>query len=231
MKKLLLAAVMGIALSSYVKAQNASTVIRTEPQVSDIFEVLKTMNINMFCFDLSAYLNDIYTVKLYIDEYEDGKKVKEAGSSQLGKNIESLNDLREEIRDGFRKLKQVPEGKDEWDNIKELSLYITKPNDSTAMFTINIPGVLKTNKRVQLHPVSEQKLYLYDSRPFKFNEATQKDSINIPLVMYGSYWVDTKYNVIRMCGEKEIDPEMKAKILQNLPHYFVVGLELRKETN
>lgn len=239
MKKILSIALGILAFISPMQAQNAvtvdkevskdvPTVIKVEPQLDDIYEVLKALNINMYRFDLSKYLNEVYDVKLYVDEYEDGKRIKEVGSSRLGKNIKSLKELPEEMRDDFRKIKNVPEGKDEWDNIKEMSVYITKPNDSTAMFTINIPGVLKTNKRVQLRPVGEEKVYLYDPRPFKFNPAGKTDSINIPLIMYGSYWFDARYNVIRMCGEREIDPEMKAEILGKVPHYYVVGLELNK---
>lgn len=239
MKKILSIALGILAFISPMQAQNAvtvdkevskdvPTVIKVEPQLDDIYEVLKALNINMYRFDLSKYLNEVYDVKLYVDEYEDGKRIKEVGSSRLGKNIKSLKEFPEEMRDDFRKIKNVPEGKDEWDNIKEMSVYITKPNDSTAMFTINIPGVLKTNKRVQLRPVGEEKVYLYDPRPFKFNPAGKTDSINIPLLMYGSYWFDARYNVIRMCGEREIDPEMKAEILGKVPHYYVVGLELNK---
>lgn len=239
MKKILSIALGMLAFISPMKAQNdttvnkevskdAPTVIKVDPQLDDIYEVLKALNINMYRFDLSKYLNEIYDVKLYVDEYEDGKRIKEVGSSRLGKNIKSLKELPEEMRDDFRKIKNVPEGKDEWDNIKEMSVYITKPNDSTAMFTINIPSVLKTNKRVQLRPVGEEKMYLYDPRPFKFNPASETESINIPLIMYGSYWFDARYNVIRMCGEREIDPEMKAEILDKIPHYYVVGIELNK---
>lgn len=239
MKKILSIALRMLTFISPMQAQNAvtvdkevskdvPTVIKVEPQLDDIYEVLKALNINMYRFDLSKYLNEVYDVKLYVDEYEDGKRIKEVGSSRLGKNIKSLKEFPEEMRDDFRKIKNVPEGKDEWDNIKEMSVYITKPNDSTAMFTINIPGVLKTNKRVQLRPVGEEKVYLYDPRPFKFNPASETESINIPLIMYGSYWFDARYNVIRMCGEREIDPEMKAEILDKIPHYYVVGLELNK---
>lgn len=235
MKKFLSMTLGILAFISPIKAQNEPavvedelTVVKVEPQLSDIHEVLKVLNINMYRFDLSKYLNEVYNVRLYVDEYENGKRTKEVGSLRLGRNIESLNKVPEKERDNFRKIKNVPEGKNEWDNIKELSLYISKPNDSTAMFTTNIPDVFKISKRVQLHPVGDKKLYLYDPRPFKFNPANRTDSINIPLVMYGSWWFDAKSNVIRMCGEKEIDPEMKAEILGKVPHYFVVGLELKK---
>lgn len=229
MKKLLLATVVCVAACfSSIKAQEDPKVIKTEPQLSDIYEVLETMNIHLFRFDLSEYLQDVYSVKLYIDEYENGKWVKEAGSSHFGKNRESLNNVPENVREDFRKYKKIPEGKDEWDNIKELAVYITKRNDSTAVLSINIPDGMKTGKPMKLHPIGEEKLYLYAPRPFKFNATPQQDTVNIPLIMYGSYWVDTKYNVIRMCGEKEIDPEMKAEILQNIPHYFVVGIKLEK---
>lgn len=55
------------------------------------------------------------------------------------------------------------------------------------------------------------------------------DSLNIPLVLYGSGWVDEQYGFMRFCGEREIDGNDKTgMILSNVPHYYVVGVELHK---
>lgn len=228
MKKFALTLFVCIAFSFLTKAQEGPKIIKSEPQLSDIYNVLDAINIKIFRFDLSEFLNDTYTVTLYVNEYENGKQIKQVGSSNLGMNIESLNNVPEDMREAFRKLKQVAEGKQEWDNIKEMSLYISKVNDSTTTFTVNIPDVMRLNQRVKLHPVGEPKRFLYNARPFKYQAADKNDSISIPLIMYGSYWLDTKNNVIRQCGESEIDPEMKAEILTHIPHYFVVGLQLQK---
>lgn len=210
------------------QAQDSSQIVRLEPQVDNLYEVLEDMGIYIYRFDLSTFLNNLYTVYFYVDEYDKEKKTQRIATTKLDKNIRSLNELPEEVRDKVRKLKNISNDQYEWDNIKEIAFYISKKNDSIATFKVRIPGVSAVKKRVNLRPVGESKEYLYAPRPFKTTAIPSGDHMTIPLIMYGSYWLDTKHNIIRMCGEKEIDPQMKAEILQNMPHYFVVGVELEK---
>ena len=42
-------------------------------------------------------------------------------------------------------------------------------------------------------------------------------------------WLDERYNIIRFCGEKEIDPELSSEILKHLPHYYILGLKYEKK--
>lgn len=187
------------------------------------------MDIYLFRFDLKDFLNQTYTVNAYIDEYQKGQEPKRIRTLKLGKNIASLNDVPEEHRKAFREIKQVPEGKNEWDNIKEMSVYIRKSNDSTAVFTLNIPDVLRTNQSLKLRPIEKYNSYVYYPRPFQFKPVKTEEKLTIPCILYASAWLDTQYNFIRFCGEKEIDPEMKANILLYVPHYYVLGLEFQKE--
>lgn len=229
MRKYTLATFICIFFAVVAHAQEEGPrVVKKEPQMSDIYGVLDALHINLFRFDLSAFLTDVYNVNLYIDEYEKGKEPRRKRTVRLGKNIESLDEVPEEHRAAFRELKKVPEGKNEWNNITDISIYLTKPNDSTAMFTINVPDVMRTNQKVNLHSVGEHKMYFYNARPFTFKAMEEKDSLNIPFLLYGSGWVDERYGIIRFCGEREIDPDMKAEILSNIPYYYIVGIELKK---
>ena len=230
MRKYTLATLLCVFLAVVANAQEEGPkVVKTEPEMADIYGVLEALNINLFRFDLSAFLTDVYSVNLYIDEYEKGKEPKRDRTIRLGKNIKSLEEIPEKHREAFRELKKVPEGQNEWNNIKDVSIYVTKPNDSTAMFTINIPDVMRTNQKVKLHAVGKSKTYFYNVRPFTFKAVEKKDSLNIPLLLYGSGWVDERYDIIRFCGEREIDPDMKAEILANLPYHYIIGVELKKE--
>ena len=209
-------------------SQEPRKVVSVDPQMSDIYNVLNLLDIKMFRFDLTSFLSEKYSVNLYMDEYKNNQKIKRVRVMNLGENIKSLDEIPEEHREYFRKSKQVPEGKNEWNNIKEMSLYIRKKNDSIAILTIDIPDVMRMNQQMTLYPVSEFKTYFYEARPFVYNEMDGKEELNIPLVMYGSGWYDTKYKVVRFCGETKIDTDMKADILSNIPHHYVVGLELKK---
>ena len=216
---------------STVSSQEASKVVKVEPQLSDICNILELMDINLFRFDLNSFLNHKYTMSIYIDEYVNNKKIKRHSRIKLGSNIMSLNDMPADKRDDFRKAMLVPEGENEWDNIKELSVYIRSTNDSSAIITIDIPNNMRVNKYVKLHTVGEYKRNFYNIRPFSFQEIKddEKDNIEIPFILYGSGWLDTKYNIIRFCGEREIDPELNAEILKNIPHHYILGLQLQKD--
>ena len=114
---LCLCVVAGIANAQEKKPQ----VIQSEPQLEDIYNVLEAMDIHMFRFELKEFLNKVYTVTVYMDEYENGKSPKQVHNIRLGKNIQSLNAVPEEHRQAFREIKHIPEGKNEWENIKEMS--------------------------------------------------------------------------------------------------------------
>lgn len=228
MKKMLVATLICASCVSTAISQESRKVVNAEPQLSDIYNVLNIMNINIFRFDLNSFLNKKYTMSVYVDEYENNRKTKRVHTKNVGHNIKSLADIPEEMRDDFRKLKQVPEGKNEWDNIKELSVYVRKTNDSTAVFTIDIPGAMRMGLPAKLRPIGEFKTYFYQTRPFTFKQVGEEKNLEIPLILYGSGWQDPKYNVIRFCGENEIDPDMKSEILTDLPHHYIIGIELKE---
>lgn len=103
---LCLCVVAGIADAQEKKSQ----VIQSEPQLEDIYNVLEAMDIHMFRFELKEFLNKVYTVTAYMDEYENGKSPKQVHNIRLGKNIQSLNAVPEEHRQAFREIKHIPEG-------------------------------------------------------------------------------------------------------------------------
>lgn len=228
MKKLTAAALICIFCAPLAMSQESHKVVKVEPQLSDIYNILNLMDINLFRFDLNSFLDKKYTVSVYVDEYEDNKKTQRLSTFNLGDNMISLDKVPEEYRDTFRILKQVPEGKNEWDNIKELSIYIRKTNDSTSVFTMDVPDATRMSQPVKLRPVGELKTYFYQTIPFTFKKVNEEDNLEIPLLLYGSGWQDTEHNVIRFCGENEISPDMKAEILTDIPHHYILGIELKR---
>ena len=76
-------------------------------------------------------------------------------------------------------------------------------------------------------PNSDKLSYSYESRPFvvdKFEEGKF-----IPLVFFGSYWIDEKYGFLRFCGANEIGADMGKEYIESTPHYFVIGVEINKK--
>lgn len=230
--KFIITALLCLSLTGIANAQEkAPQVKQTEPQLEDIYNVLEAMDIHLFRFDLKSFLNNVYKVSIYLDEYQKGESPKRVRNIALGDNIRFIDAVPEEHRQAFREAKQIPEGKNEWEALKELSLYIRKSNDSTAVCTINVPDAMRGGMPLKLKPVEKYNRYAYYPRPFKLQTVKETEHFNVPLLLYGSAWLDKKHDIIRFCGESEIDPEMKAEILQYLPHYYVIGIEFKLKGN
>lgn len=232
-KNKLITTLLCLLLTGIADAQEkAPQVIKTEPQLEDIYNVLTAMNIHIYRFDVKEFLDRVYTVNAYVDEYEKDKSPKRIHNIRLGKNIKSLDEIPEKHRQAFREIKHVPEGKNEWEEIKELAVYLRRTNDSTSVCTINIPEVIMAGaSRLHLKPIEKYNSYVYYPRPFKFQPIIETNHFKIPLILYGSAWLDEKYDIIRFCGEREIDQEMNAEILEKLPHYYIIGLEFKSDEN
>lgn len=226
MKKLLVTILCLIGCILTTQAQESRKIVSVEPQYSDILNVFHLLDIDVCRFDLSAFSNEKYAISLYIDEYENNQKKDRIQVRNLGNNIESLDKFPPEQRGEFRKMKQIPEGENEWIRIKYLSVYLRKITDSTTTITIDVPDVMQANSSVKNRPLGEYKRNFYQLRPFTLAEVGEGDLLTIPLLLYGSGWVDGP--IIRFCGEREIDPGMKADILTKIPHHYVLGVELEK---
>lgn len=219
-------AIIGLSLSAGLYAQDSLKVNARPIGLTDVTDVLNVMGVKMFHFDLKPFLADTYEVQVYVEEHEKGKASKRIRQFRMGKNKVSLKDLPAD----FRKYKNLPEDAEMWNKITDLSLFLTSRNDSTALLTIKVPDAMTTSVRLKLRPLGKEKVYFYESRPYLLRNYLKADSLNIPLILYGSGWVDEKYGLMRFCGEREIDGNDKTgMILSNVPHYYVVGVELHKE--
>lgn len=221
MKKRLWMAFICLCLSAGLYAQDSLKVNAKQIGVEDIVDVLNVMHVKMFHFDLRPFLVDTYDVQVYVEEHEKGKVPKRIELFRMGKNKELMKD--------FWRDKNLPENAEVWDKITDLSLFLTSRNDSTTLLTIKIPNVMTTNVALKLRPLGKEKVYFYEDRPYILRNNPDADSLNIPLILYGSGWVDEQYGFMRFCGEREIDGNDKnGMILSNVPHYYVVGVELNK---
>ena len=225
MKKRVWMALTCLCLSVGIYAQDSLRVNMKQIGLADIVDVLNVMQVKMFHFDLRPFLMDTYEVQLYLEEHEKGKASKRIKQFQIGKNKELLKDL----PDDFRKYINLPENTEVWNKITDLSLFLTSRNDSTTLLTIKAPDAITANVALKLHPLGKDKAYFYEVRPYILRNNLNTDNLNIPLILYGSGWVDEIIGFMRFCGEKEIDGNDKTgMILSNVPHYYVVGIEFHK---
>ena len=76
-----------------------------------------------------------------------------------------------------------------------------------------------------LKPVTDapETFYLYEKVPFRVSAI--RPNTFIPLVLYGSFWWDSKYKICRFCGEKELTEEniRESDYFKHSPHYYIIG--------
>ncbi len=104
-------------------------------------------------------------------------------------------------------------------------------SDSTANYLFHFSDSRGFSGRLNLKPIfapesPEDKWYIYESRPFELTVPIEKGKF-IPLVLYGSYWYDSKANCCRFCGDNEIKPDLSSDIVKYIPHFFVLGIKIK----
>ncbi len=93
--------------------------------------------------------------------------------------------------------------------------------DLNNISTFSLPLELKP----LTSPFDGKETYIYVPRPFIVGEI--KLDTFIPLVFYGSAWVDKEYGFIRSCGDDELHPDMPDDIIKNVPHSYVIGVTVK----
>ena len=101
--------------------------------------------------------------------------------------------------------------------------------DSTAVIQFSSADVGSSGKPFKLQILKSFSIYKYESRPFLLESGGEKEVQDIPLVLYGSWWEEPGTTICRFCGESEIDPGLQAEVLTHVPHYYVIGLRMKKK--
>ncbi len=221
MKRLFFLFCFPLWICSHVSAQQIRPL---EPDTEDAIWVLKAAGYEFFKFDLSALKDKTYEIQFFLKEV-DSTGTNEKIRFGLGVTREFLQDIPEKIRSNFTPIDSLS---GLCKLVDYMSLYLLPYNDSTKL--VSLCGKYHACKvPMNLRSVENGKQrYLYASRPFKLNEF--KSGVDIPLVLYGSFWYDSLMEGHRFCGASEIDPDMSTKILQHIPHYYIIGIRLT-ETN
>ena len=182
MKKILVSALLCASLFAAAQAQTTHTVKLVDTQLQDVLNVLEDMDIYIHRFDVSQFLDATYHMEVYVEEYKGNQKTGRVHHFDLGKNIRSLDEIPEEHRNAFRETYQIPAGKKEWDNIKEISIYIRKEErtDTTAAIRISCPTLGSQGFSFTLYPADGKKFISYHTRPFAAQAVKTADEMKIP---------------------------------------------------
>ena len=197
--KLLFAALL---LTGALSAQEIHQIPTTFEEFQDILEV---NGYKAHSFDYSAFESGAWDVSLVCRSYENRELVREFTVSTF-----------------------TPRSKGRTITLSTLP----SKADSLGLFYISIPDAGRFTRSLKLHPLyfpgSPAPRYFYQARPFKPSTLKYTEDDFIPLLLYGSGWMEESVGAIRFCGEREIDPEMSAEVLKHLPQYYIFGLKYVK---
>lgn len=230
MKKLFLL-LCAVILSGGLFAQDSLRVSSRQPRLEDVLQVLEMNDVFIHRFDLRSLLKAHYDVFFYVDEYRHAEKQGRVRRFMFGPNIESVESYPEEDREAVRKMFNLAPDEDEFEVIKDVTLTFRVVDDSLAYVSASSSGLGMMAGEVRLYPVVPDQgdaFYMYSTRPFRLDAVADADAVEIPLVFYGSAWYDKQAHITRFCGEDEIDPQLQAQIVKDVPHFYVVGMGLEK---
>ena len=220
-----------VALFGPLRAQDSLRVTPQPIQLEDVVDVLEMNGISIHRFDLRPLLKTHYNVSFYVDEYRHAEKQGRVHSFMFGPNIMSVTEYPEEQWEDIRREYHLAPNENEYDLIKAATLVFRVKDDSLVHISVSSPDVGRMTKRLKLYPAEGETRYvsyMYSSRPFRLDAAANADTVEIPLVFFGSWWYDKRSNFIRFCGESEIDSQLQSQIVKDVPHSYVIGMRLEK---
>ena len=196
---------------------SAQEIRSREAGFEDFRELLTATGYESFCFDTSDFLTADcadYTLAFRIEEYTDG-----VGETVFKSNLGRMKNV------VFDK-----DGKRYEFNIDKINVGIHPAESDSLVYVSCITTMGRMTQRLAKHPLRipggrDLVQPRYGSRPFALGSF--EAGRFIPLVMYGSYWFDEPNDAIRFCGEREIAPDMSSEIVGSIPHFYVMGIELR----
>ena len=216
--------IAGLASAQSIKQQNSS--------FEDFLPLFEMDGLQMYSFDISQLSDSKRIFEFVIHEY--------AGDSLINDNYFTFPMRRATPNIRFTKEfgEQASEIKPEemadpqrgiYSMSEKFNIGLKNYNDSTKSLLIDMVGMRQMNERLPLKSITfsddSTPKYVYQTRPFKLGSI--KEDEFIPLILIGSAWLDKRFNIIRFCGEKILDPELDNNmIIKDIPHYYIVGVKI-----
>lgn len=211
---------------------NAQEIKQTTPDFNDYIPLLKTAGYEVFTYDISSLKDDTYSLSFVIREYVNGELVsdsEERDRPATFMNRRMMEDIPEASRDKVTKEFAYDYEKGIVSLSKKITIGFSPAADSLKQMLVSLESMGATNRILTLKPLDDQNnknRYAYDIRPFKL-ETLQLGEFT-PLLLVGSFWYDERYGIFRFCGEREMPADMSSPSIPMIPHYYVVGVKVRK---
>lgn len=221
---------LGMILMMAVSALSQS--IKTKKEViEDYLPLLQASGYKAYSFDISEFLNDTYEITLKFNEYVDSLGLVDTFGMPVH-NRKMLSAFSEETQQRILKEGRAADPEKGIYSQSDKIMIGFFPTNTDSLYTLYLEvkdrQVIKWLLKLKglVNPSNNQLEYHYTSRPFKMDKF--EEGKFIPLVLFGSFWIDKEYGSFRFCGDNEMDPDMSTVQIEYSPHYFVIGVEIRK---
>lgn len=190
----------------------------------DYIPLLENAGFHLESFDISDLADSSYYIQLQIREYEAGKT--DFKTNMMPYALDNRT-MANEFKDTIIPAEEmaVPE-KGIYTLGRKVNIGLRSVTDSTKTVLMDIPEIgtmpLSLKMRKVHNPETGDDIMIeYDARPFKVDSIRINDFT--PLVWVGSFWWDGDFKIFRCCGENEIS-SLSSEIVDNSPHYYVIGI-------
>lgn len=230
MKRILSIAAFALAAWSTLSSQALKPV---KPDFDAYVSLLQADGYDVQSFDLSALSDSTYSFMLIIREYENGKMIHDGYERFIYplRNRNMLSRFSEEDQKTVKPEDMADAARGIYSLGTRLNLGLSPLNDSTLRVSMEIPEIGAAYQQISLRPQAHPKTgtiqHNYSNRPF--TAPVFQSSTFIPLMFVGAAWYDPQIEMFRFCGENEITPDLSQEIVSHVPHFYVIGVETKKE--
>lgn len=233
--KLLIIAALAFA-GTALQAQEVKPV---EASVEDYIALLNQNGYQAYSFDISHLKDTTYNILFEVREYIAGnpEPVKVTPYGRRLHNRTMVEDFmwRELSEEELSEIKaaSIDFENGVYSRAEKITVgFLPCKNDSTEIGRLFVENQGNVGFSLMLKPIDHKGaydndvIYQYNTLPFK--ASAFEEGKFIPLATYASFWFDERFNIIRFCGAEEVDPDMTTDILEETPHYFVIGVIFNK---
>lgn len=206
-----------------------------EAVADDYIPLLQYSGYESFPYDISSLGDRRYQIRFIVREYDHGTLVSDdyMGWRKTRSNMTLVSDFDAEDQANIKPEDMADAERGIYKLAKKMLIgFIPAQNDSIRPMMLSVEEMGEMFIPLKMKPqyagndsVNGKKFYSYNSRPFVVKEL--KMDTFVPLVLLGSMWYDERFDIHRFCGESVLDPDMSANILKYIPHYYVVGVEIK----
>lgn len=207
--------ICGLAFGVHaLQAQDIKRITYGETGFDDIVAAMEAIDIKIYKINLPVDENESFNTTLIIDEYKEGEQV---NTNSIPLFIPTM-----------QKIKYRGETEYTTKAYDRMTFIFNDHDPDMQILKYICPDIMSGNYTLIRNEKKDgdgnERRITYHTRPFRLQEFTPGKEI--PILLYGSMWLDEKYNIYRFCGSSEVDAEMEDELFKLSPHYFVIKLKL-----